>query len=178
MDFLRRQVSKMPLGARGNTSGSLSSPSTEHIIPKQQSSSSEYNAAAPIQETDELADGDRPVSSVSQASLPSSIPSSGALGDAKSFERYANITIAILDPKLPVSLWTSLNSWKSPLPMMGLGKDAFCRLHFICEVDDVPDRPFHYKVQTGDGKWVLDETKPIGKHTRNTLPIGLVPCVP
>lgn len=62
--------------------------------------------------------------------------------------------------------------------MMGLGKDAFCRLHFICEVDDVPDRPFHYKVQTGDGKWVLDETKPIGKYTWNNLPIGLAPCVP
>ena len=47
--------------------------------------------------------------------------------------------------------------------MMGLGKDAHCRLNYICELDDIPDRPFHYKVQTGDGEWVLDESKPYRK---------------
>lgn len=49
------------------------------------------------------------------------------------------------------------------MPMMGLGKDAYCRLNYICEIDDIPNRPFRYKVQTGDGKWVLDESEPYGK---------------
>lgn len=76
---------------------------------------------------------------------------------------HANITIAILDPRLPVLLWTSLNDWKSPYPMMDLGMDESHRLNFTCEIDKVPEGCFEYKVQMGDGTWVLDETKEMCK---------------
>ncbi|KAF1964480.1 hypothetical protein BU23DRAFT_575649 [Bimuria novae-zelandiae CBS 107.79] len=83
-------------------------------------------------------------------------------GDVRHTGR-ATVSITIDDPGLPVSIWTSISNWQYSLPMTGTGRDATGRLEFAREFDGIPEEPFHYKVHTADGKWVIDETKPFSQ---------------
>lgn len=143
----------MPFGTKPSSSGTshnLPAPLPDHIFPQQQPAPVDLNASALLQQP---ADGHL-VSSVPQSSLPPPSPTG-----------RATVTIATLDARLPVFLWSSLNDWRHPLPMMSLGKDTAGRYNHICEIDNVPGESFLYKVRV-DNEWILDEEKPIGKCSR------------
>ncbi|KAL5397126.1 hypothetical protein PMIN03_004686 [Paraphaeosphaeria minitans] len=137
--------SKVLFGSTPPASGSfqgLSSTSADSIVPKQRA------AAANDASLDSVA---------SVASLPSILLSPSVEEDAR-FTGRATIEIHLADAP-PVLVWTSLNSWQKPFEMVA---DDPASNTYRLQVENVPEKPFQYKVRAGN-RWVLDDDMPIAQ---------------
>ncbi|OAF99311.1 uncharacterized protein CC84DRAFT_393056 [Paraphaeosphaeria sporulosa] len=74
------------------------------------------------------------------------------------FTGRATITIHLADAP-PVVVWTSLNSWQTPLEMIA---DSPPSNTYRIQVYNVPEQSFQYKVRAGN-RWVLDDNMPIAQ---------------
>lgn len=155
-----RNVSKVPLGSTPPTSGpsqDLSSTLINAIVPEQRTTA-EHDELVSSQRLGEPADTDPRRSLASESSLPAILLSPSMDGGAE-FTGRARIRIHLADTRPPVFVWTSLNSWQAPLQMVADSPDSQI---YCCEVDNVPDQPFQYKVRVGD-RWILDDDMPVGE---------------
>jgi hypothetical protein len=76
------------------------------------------------------------------------------------------MSISLLDADPPVLVWTSLNSWQAPFEMAADDTDTAGRQTYTCQLDNVPEQPYQYKVRVGD-RWFLDDNKPVGEYFRS-----------
>ncbi|KAF2448227.1 hypothetical protein P171DRAFT_481312 [Karstenula rhodostoma CBS 690.94] len=158
MEHGSRHVSKVPVGSTPPGSGPsqhLFSTSTDNIASRQQTAAAQD---ASLQQPGESSDSDPRQSLASEVSLPSILLSPSVNGDAE-FTGRAIITIRLADARPPVLVWTSLNSWQAPLEMVATGTHSET---YLCQVDNVPEQSFQYKVRVGD-RWVLDDDMPIAQ---------------
>lgn len=164
MDGLELQSTGAPSASESSCSGAaahrLSSASTDNIFPPPRPVTDHDASAWPHQQPLYL-DSDLLPFSTSEVSLPSVLLSSSVNGDVELTGR-ATIAIALLDASPPVLVWTSLNSWQTPFEMTASGTDSAGGQIYTCQIDNVPEQAFHYKVQAGD-KWVLDDEEPTGE---------------